>query len=115
MLKATRIRQAITTPALGVLLAGVFSLGAAGTAFAGDVGIMARPTGCSFEIPPGNWGSVARCTNHNGGDYRALVLCKDPDNGKVTDHYGGWRQIGFSYAYCNGDSNPISAGVETRV
>ncbi|MET8401972.1 hypothetical protein [Streptomyces sp900116325] len=115
MLKNIRIRRgAIATPALGVLLAGVFSLGAGAPASAADVGIKARPTGCTYEVP-GDWGGVARCTNPNGGAYRALVLCKDRETGKVYNYVGTWRQTGFSYAYCQGNTRATSAGIETRV
>lgn len=111
MLKRAHIRAA-TTPVLGVLMAGLFMLGSGGTATASDVGPLARPTGCSMEVP-GNWGTVARCSNHNGGSYRAIAVCKDPDNGKVLHFYGPWRQVGFSYAYCQGSYRATSAGIET--
>lgn len=76
-------------------------------------GIMARPTGCHYEVP-GSWGAVARCTNHNGGDYRAIAVCKYP-NGTVHHIDGTWKQTGWSYAYCQGDSKATSSGIETRV
>jgi hypothetical protein len=113
LLKRTRI-QTVATPALGVLLAGVFALGAGATASASEVGATARPTGCTYEVP-GDWGGVARCKNPNGGAYRALVLCKDRETGKVLNFEGPWRQTGFSYAYCQGNTRATSAGVETRV
>ncbi|MFF1498273.1 hypothetical protein [Streptomyces sp. NPDC058304] len=72
---------------------------------------MAHPTRCHYEVG-GSWGGIALCRNHNGGSYRGIVLCKWPD-GKVEDFEGGWRQYGKSYAYCQGDSQAMSAGVET--
>ncbi|WP_079130814.1 hypothetical protein [Streptomyces sp. H-KF8] len=113
MLKSTRIQRTITTPALGVLLAGLFSLGSGATASAADAGTMARPTGCHYEVPA-SWGAVARCDNHNGGTYRAIAVCKYP-NGTVHQIEGSWKQSGWSYAYCQGDSKATSAGIETRV
>lgn len=98
---------------LGPLLGSLFSLGAGASASASEVGIMAHPTGCHYEVP-GSWGSVARCSKHNGGAYRALVLCKDPNTGKIYNYVGAWRQTGFSYAYCQGNTQASSAGVETR-
>lgn len=111
MLQSTRIRTA-ATPALGVLLAGLFSLGGGATASASEVGTMAHPSGCSHEVA-GNWGTVARCSKHNGGSYRAIAVCKDPETGKVVWSYGGWRQYGYSYAYCNGSTRATSAGIES--
>lgn len=115
MLKATRIRRTVTMPALGVLLAGLFSLGAGVTASASEVGANAHPTDCHYEIPSAGYGAAARCNKDNGGEYRALVICKDPQTGKVADFHGGWRQYGWSYAYCQGSyRTPITPGVETR-
>ncbi|ADI09452.1 hypothetical protein SBI_06332 [Streptomyces bingchenggensis BCW-1] len=114
MLKNTRIRRTVTTPVLGVLLVGLFSLGAGATASASEAGTMAHPTGCSYE-KPGSWGTVARCTSNNGGSYRAIALCKDPENGRVEDFYGTWKKTGFSYAYCQGDYLAYTPGIETRV
>ncbi|GAA4897987.1 hypothetical protein GCM10023237_15680 [Streptomyces coeruleoprunus] len=111
--KSTRIRS-LTNPALGVLLAGAFSLGAGGTASASEVGATARPTGCRYEVP-GSWGAVASCKDDNGGSYRALAICKDPESGKTLWFYGTWRQSGFSYAFCQGSSQAVSAGIETSV
>lgn len=75
---------------------------------------MARPSSCHYEVP-GDWGGVAWCDKDNGGAYRALALCKDNDTGKVFNYVGMWRQVGFSYAYCQGNTRAISAGIETRV
>lgn len=83
----------------------------AASASADDVGAMGWPSGCQYEIP-GAWGSVATCSSHNGGSYRAIVVCQRSD-GKKLNHAGTWRQYGWSYAYCQGDSNPLHAGIET--
>ncbi|MEU1487071.1 hypothetical protein [Streptomyces sp. NPDC005752] len=74
---------------------------------------MAHPTGCSYEVP-GKWGGVAICSKTHGGAYRALALCKNPDNGKIYNYAGQWRTTGFSCAYCQGNTIASSAGVETR-
>ncbi|MGW8575178.1 hypothetical protein [Streptomyces niveus] len=113
MPKSTRIRT-LAAPAAGLMLASILSLGAGSTASAAEAGAQARPTGCSYEVP-GDWGTVARCTNANGGSYAAHAICKDRETGKLTSHLGGWRQTGFSYAYCQGNSVAQSAGIMTRV
>jgi hypothetical protein len=77
------------------------------------MGATGRPTGCSSDVA-GKWGSIAACSEHNGGAYRALVQCKYP-NGKVWDYEGPWKKKGRSFAYCQGDSKAIGAGFETRV
>ncbi|BBC32480.1 hypothetical protein SGFS_037740 [Streptomyces graminofaciens] len=112
-MKNFRHRRTVTTPALGMLLAGILSLGSGAPASASDASIMARPTNCHYEVW-GYWGSVANCQNHNGGSYRALVRCKYPE-GKVRAYEGPWKQTADSRAYCQGDSKPVSAGIETRV
>jgi hypothetical protein len=107
-------RQSVTGPALGILLSGLLSFGVSGVASAAEAGVTAHPSGCHYQIPSGNWGAVATCSSANGGSYRAIVLCKDTDTGAIRDYYGGWRQVGYSYAYCSGSSNPVTPGVETR-
>lgn len=112
--KITLIRRTITTAAFGVLLTGIFSLGAGAPASASEVGATARPTGCHYELL-GDWAS-ARCQNINGGSYRALIICKDPETGKAREFTGGWTQRHRSDAYCQGGyTKGISAGIETRV
>lgn len=111
-MKSSGIRRSVATSALGVLMAGVLSLGAGATASASEVGALAHPSGCSYEVP-GSWGATARCTSDNGGSYRAIAVCKDAETGKVQHFFGNWRQYGFSYAYCNGAYRATSAGIET--
>lgn len=113
LLKATRIRRTVTIPALGVLLASLFTLGAGATASASSVGIQAHPTDCTFSIADA-WRTIAKCNKSNGGSYRAIAVCKDSE-GRVTHPVGQWRRDGgFSIAYCPGSGKPTSAGVETR-
>lgn len=113
MLKDSRNGRILARAALGALLAGLFTFGVAAPASAADVGIQGRPTGCHYQVM-GDWGTAAQCTSHNGGGYRALAVCKGSD-GDMYYPVGPWKQVGKSYAYCPGDSNAVSAGIETRV
>lgn len=80
------------------------------------VEIMARPTGCRYELLPEWEASAAWCDHHNGGSYRGLVNCQDPKSKQVRQFVGDWRQVGHSYAYCQGSyTKPIAAGIETSV
>ncbi|GAB2901982.1 hypothetical protein GCM10027074_78610 [Streptomyces deserti] len=112
VLKAARIQRMRTVPTLGVLLAGLLSLGAGASASASEVGVKAHPSDCHYEIA-GKWGTVARCEKDNGGSYRASGTCKFP-NGKLQEMAGPWKWTGPSYAYCPGDSKAVSAGITTR-
>jgi hypothetical protein len=126
LLKHSNIRRTLAAAAIGALLSGIFALSApaaswaegaearSGTSvssFAGEVGLMAHPSGCRAEIPA-DWGSVATCSRHNGGSFRALVLCRHRD-GRITDDTGPWMRSGWSRAYCEGDSKAVTAGFET--
>jgi len=136
LLKRLNIRRSLAAASIGVLLSGVFALGAAAPSWAegaealpGDsgvavssrtvstsadeVGVMGRPTGCRAQIPD-SWGGVATCDNHHGGSYRAWVFCRHSD-GRVTEYSGAWRQTGWSRAYCQGTSKAVSVGFETSV
>jgi hypothetical protein len=110
--KNIRIR-AVAAPAIGVLLASVFSLGSGTSASASEVGTRAHPSGCHYEVA-GYWGAVASCSSNNGGSYAATVGCKFP-NGKIVDYDGPWKKRGKSIAYCQGDSKAVYAGIWTRV
>ncbi|MFJ7422662.1 hypothetical protein ACIQXD_29280 [Streptomyces uncialis] len=112
MLKNASIRRVVTLPALGMLLAGAFSVGAGGTASASGTGVLAHPTGCRTEVG-GRWGTLAECNNHNGGSYRAIAVCKEGGTGPSIWSYGPWRQFGYSRAYCNGSTVATSAGIES--
>lgn len=111
MLKGTRIRRVAATSALGVL-AGVFLLGAGVPASASEVGTMAHPSGCHYEVA-GGWGAIAQCSSNNGGSYRASVTCKF-SNGKIGEWDGPWKKTGRSIAYCQGDSKALYAAIWTR-
>lgn len=114
MLKNNSVRRAAVTPALGVLVGGLLSLGVGTTASASEAGATGRPDGCNFTVS-NSWGTEARCSSHNGGSYRAIAVCTDHETGKVQDFYGDWRQTGFSYAYCNGSYRATSSAIETSV
>jgi hypothetical protein len=114
MLKSTWIRRRVALPALGAVLGAMITAGTGAVpAFAGDMSAMAHPSGCTYQIA-GNWGAAAWCDHHNGGEFRVTVICKDTDNGKITEYYGPWRQYGVSNAYCQGNSRPITPGLTTR-
>ncbi|MFE7903248.1 hypothetical protein ACFU3E_38405 [Streptomyces sp. NPDC057424] len=114
MVKKHGIRQSIMLPALGVMMAGAFTLAAGVSATAAEVGATGRPSDCSVEKR--SFGAIASCKNHNGGHYRALIVCKNPENGKMVDFEGGWRKAGLSYAYCQGSySKPVHEGLATKV
>jgi hypothetical protein len=108
---STHIQRTFTA-ALAVLRTGFFSLGAGATASASDIGTLARPTGCKAMVF-GDWGATATCSNHNGGSFRAIAICKDPETGKVLWGYGPWKQTGVSLAYCQGATKVTSAGIQT--
>lgn len=100
-----------------VILAGsatiglLFSMPAAASAAA----TKARPTGCTQQVVNTRM-TVAKCSNSHGGHYRAVAVCKDPDNGRVYLFDGDWRNNGsFSKAYCQGATAVQSAGIETKV
>lgn len=77
--------------------------------------ITGRPTGCTAEVS-GDKMTVARCGSSNGGHYRAVAVCKDPDTGDIKLFDGDWRNNGsFSKAYCQGATRVQSAGFETKV
>ncbi|SOR78627.1 hypothetical protein SCNRRL3882_2094 [Streptomyces chartreusis NRRL 3882] len=114
LVKKNRIRQSIMLPALGVMMAGAFTLAAGASATAAEVGATGRPSDCNVEKK--SFGAIAMCKKHNGGHYRALVVCKDPESGKMMDFAGAWRKSGVSYAYCQGSYlKPVHEGHETKV
>ncbi|OKI62659.1 hypothetical protein AMK15_16120 [Streptomyces sp. MJM1172] len=101
-------------PALGVMMAGASVLAAGGSATAAESGTQAHPSSCHAEKK--HFGSVAMCKKDHGGHYRALIVCKDSSNGKLLDFHGGWRNTGWSFAYCQGSYlTPVSEGYETKV
>lgn len=89
-------------------------LTASSTTSASSVGAKAHPTGCNSGIAD-PWRTWAVCKHGNGGHYRAIANCKDPETGRLTTAEGNWQSGGaLSYAYCNGSSRPSVAGVETK-
>ncbi|PSM38124.1 hypothetical protein C6Y14_37865 [Streptomyces dioscori] len=113
MLKRSRIYRVAVTPAFGLLLAGIFSFGAGATASADTMDVQAHPSGCEFKIQDA-WRTMAKCSESNGGHYRAIAVCKDSE-GRVTNAVGAWKNNSTpSYAYCSGSGKPTAAGVETK-
>ncbi len=112
----TRLRKLMTGTAGTMLVVAGLSAGVVGTAAPaqanGSVGVLAHPTGCSYDTI-GDYGATATCDNHNGGSFRATAVCTDRDNGEVTWGYGPWKQHGISLAYCQGDSVVTDAGIMT--
>jgi hypothetical protein len=100
-----------------IILAGFATLGfaltAPITASASTTGTQGHPTGCNYSIAD-KWRTQAACKHSNGGRYRAIANCKDPETGKVLPREGNWMSNGApSYAYCHGNERPSVAGVET--
>ncbi|MFH9798340.1 hypothetical protein [Streptomyces virginiae] len=114
LLKSNAIRKAAVAPALGLLLGGLFTIGAAGVASASEAGAAARPSSCN-SLVSNDWQTEATCGHHNGGSYRAIAVCTDAESGRVQHFYGNWKQSGPSFAYCNGSYRTTSAGIETSV
>lgn len=107
MRKASKLLMA------GVALVG-FSFAAPVAASANSSGAQSHPTGCTYGIADA-WRTWAICQNGNGGQYRAIANCKDPETGKIMTTEGNWQRArAISYAYCNGASRPSVAGVETK-
>ncbi|CAM5590026.1 hypothetical protein SALBM311S_03185 [Streptomyces alboniger] len=87
-------------------------LSAPATASAAATG---RPTGCTYEAVNSQM-TVARCSEANGGHYRALAMCKDAETGRFQEFVGDWRNNGsWSKAYCQGSYRNPSPGIETKV
>ncbi|ALC20436.1 hypothetical protein SPRI_2130 [Streptomyces pristinaespiralis] len=98
--------------ATGFMLLGL-TLTSPGTAFADSTGTTGRPSGCSYGIA-GDWGTWARCDATNGGSFRAIAQCKDVDTGRIQDYVGPWVKIVRTFAYCQGASTAVGAGIETK-
>ncbi|MBA0049733.1 hypothetical protein E0L36_02080 [Streptomyces sp. AJS327] len=96
----------------GAALTGAALLTAPASASAASAGPTAWPTGCAYAKHTSTM-TLATCTHHNGGSYRAHADCKDPDTGKVKTFVGDWRQTGDSKAYCGGATRVKTAGIET--
>lgn len=120
MSKSSPLKRAIVAPAVGALMAGLFSLGTAAPAsaltsapVAGSVGAKAHPTGCSYGISHRS-GSWASCSSHNGGSYRAITICQE-ERGTRKKNVSAttWKQSGMSYSYCGAGWVPDSAGIES--
>ncbi|MBM7442615.1 hypothetical protein JOC24_006059 [Streptomyces sp. HB132] len=102
-----------------ILLAGVAACSAIisvpATASAGVVTPQAHPSGCTYSIHgAGINGASAKCSNSNGGHYKALVICEDWDNQKVARESQKWVSSGYSYVSCPPMTKPTSAGIMTK-
>lgn len=91
-----------------------FALAVPVTASASTNGTQSHPTGCNSGIAD-RYRTWAICKHGNGGHYRAIANCKDPETGKLTTAEGNWQSSGgASFAYCQGSSSPSVAGFETK-
>ncbi|MEE1803369.1 hypothetical protein ACIQVO_06530 [Streptomyces sp. NPDC101062] len=106
-MNSTPVRAALAgTAVLGLMFM------ASGTASAAATG---RPTGCTYQVADTKM-TVAKCSSANGGHYRAVANCTDPDTGDIVTFVGDWRNNGsWSKSYCQGASRTLSAGIETKV
>jgi hypothetical protein len=96
----------------GIAVAGI-ALGALGIAApSASATASAQPTGCHYEAS-GTSGAAALCDESNGGEYRAIAMCRYSD-GTLQHVEGPWQQTGWSYVYCQGDSEVFATGIETR-
>lgn len=97
----------------GIAVAGI-ALGALGMATSSaSATAAAEPTGCHYEVT-GSPGAAAYCEESNGGEYRAVVMCKYAD-GTLQHFDGPWKQTGWSYIFCEGDATEVyGAGIQTR-
>lgn len=72
----------------------------------------AWPTDCNFVVQTFS-NTAAYCGEHNGGSFHAIAVCRDNETGRTIHRDGRWRQIGASYAYCQGSEIAISAGINS--
>ncbi|MFJ2968545.1 hypothetical protein ACIPIC_40550 [Streptomyces collinus] len=101
-----------------VLLAGgviaASSFGFQGAASAAPTGPTGWPTGCVSQTNFDN-GAMARCSDSNGGHYRASVICTRLDGGgKINREATAWRTSGWSNVYCPPMTSFFSAGIVTK-
>lgn len=105
---------------VGVLMAS--ALGFQGAASAapttGPISIKAHPTGCSYEkfTPEGHQGASAKCTQSNGGHYKAIVVCVRSLNGdQVSREAATWQSGGrISVVWCPPETHAEFPGVMTK-
>lgn len=103
MQQKTRKGLAVAGIVLGALVMATPSASAATSA---------QPTGCRYEAS-GTQGVAALCDENNGGEYRAIAMCKYSD-GTFQHVEGPWKQTDRSYVHCEGDSVVFGSGIETR-
>lgn len=107
-------RRFIVGSVTGAILGTMVALGSGTTAFAAGLGARSHPSGCNYGIAD-SYRTWAICKHSNGGHYRAIANCKDPETGKVSSVVGNWQSSGTSFAYCYGSSRPSVPGIETKV
>ncbi|WP_159394807.1 hypothetical protein [Streptomyces sp. H-KF8] len=104
------MKKSYSTLLAAMGIAACFTLGLQGTANAAPT---AWPTGCSNGKFDNGW--EARCSNSNGGSYKATVLCKPFDGGDlVVRDAGVWKTSGISYVSCPPLTGVNSGGIITR-
>ncbi|BBC32481.1 hypothetical protein SGFS_037750 [Streptomyces graminofaciens] len=78
-----------------------------------EMSITAWPTGCSNGKYEDGW--AAKCTDSNGGRYRATVTCKPDGGGPLIVRYPAvWKSKGLSIVYCPPLTLNISGGIITK-
>ncbi|WP_329337195.1 hypothetical protein OG252_17885 [Streptomyces sp. NBC_01352] len=91
-------------------MAACFTLGTQGAANAAPAG---WPTGCSYGKFDNGW--EARCTNSNGGSYKATVTCQPLDGGAlIVRDATVWKTSGISYVFCPPMSFVKGGGIITK-
>lgn len=73
----------------------------------------AWPTGCWHGVWT-EYAAQAACSRSNGGQYRAIAVCKPWGSSKKYWRYGPWKSAGTSIAYCQGTETISYSGIETR-
>ncbi|MEV4191255.1 hypothetical protein [Streptomyces toxytricini] len=104
------MRKTYTALLVGTAMAFV---GLQGVATAAPTG---WPTGCTnYQSPLGN-GWLARCSNSNGGHYKANAICQAWDGGAlISVDSAAWKGNGEpSYASCPPHTSVKSGGIVTR-
>jgi hypothetical protein len=91
-----------------------FSLGFQGAASAAPAGATAHPSGCTYQTNFYN-GAMARCSNSNGGHYKASAICTRLDGGgKIDVEAPTWRSSGWSKVFCPPLTEFDAAGIVTK-
>lgn len=95
----------------------IAALGFQGAATAAPVSATGWPTGCTnYRAPVGGTGGwTAKCSNSNGGHYKATVICTPWGGGPLVYHdAAGWNSSGYSVAFCPPNTSVKSGGIITK-